>query len=228
VATADRVYAVVIVDLVRSRRLPADALAAVHRRLTGLETDAAVVLPFRPTTGDEWEGVVAGAAAAYRIVRRWQEAIHPQRLRAGVGIGPLADPLGPDPREMTGPPFYAARAAIAEAKATDRLVVFRRAVPGGAEPPGRVRSGDAGHPALDTANVLAELIHLGERRWSPRQREIASLYGRLGSVTQTAERLGVRPPAVTIALRRAGYHPLMRGVSHLLTLLEGFDRACLP
>ncbi len=126
--------ATVIGDVVGSRSAP--DRARLHRRLNALLDDANALLrptvPLRVTVGDEFQGCFATVGAAVHA-SLWLRLHLSVDLRHGLGWGEVTV-LAEEPRVEDGPGWWAARAAIEEAKqaashAGARLLrtVYRRA-----------------------------------------------------------------------------------------------------
>lgn len=129
--------AVLIGDLVGSRTLqPRSVRQAVDAVWAAARQHG---VRFRPTAGDEWEGVLgvwdaAGEGRTRELLEGWRQALGPLPFRVGIGVGPWRGRTRGDPRRLTGPPFYAAREAVERARRLGRRgVLLRYAAPGPAE-----------------------------------------------------------------------------------------------
>ena len=126
--TEKRPKAVMICDLVGSRKMDPEVLAAAVYQARMAAND--VLRKKRPrksttfevTTGDEWEALIGawdhdGQVLATELVRVWGNVLKGQPFRVGLGLGQFEQPRREtDPRRMAGEPFYAAREAIEAAK----------------------------------------------------------------------------------------------------------------
>ncbi|TYP90386.1 hypothetical protein [Blastococcus xanthinilyticus] len=173
---------VLTVDQRASRRGP-DRVADV---LTELNGEAATVLAFERTAGDEFQGVLAGPEAvvdvALRLVRLGGWSI-------GIGAGPVQHPLPASTRAATGPAFLAARRAVDAAKQRPVRLAVRGAVPP-----------DAG----DAQAVLSALAVLVGRR-SEQAWEAIELVEAGRTQAEAAAELGVSRQAVGQRLAAASW-----------------------
>jgi hypothetical protein len=124
-----RQLAVLIGDLVGSRSLrPSSVRQAVD---TVLAVARRCGVRFRPTAGDEWEGVLgtwdeAGEELTRQLLEGWRQGLGLLPFRVGIGVGPWSGGRRGDPRRLTGPPFYAAREAVERARGLGRRGVVLR------------------------------------------------------------------------------------------------------
>jgi len=152
------------------------------------EFRSALLSPFRVTIGDEWQGLLQDAGAAFKVVRYFRNGLYPYRARFGVGEGELATALARDVTQMDGVAFHRSREALAEAKRLDRWLLFRMRA-----------------AAVDS--ILSSLAYLMEMlmdRWTDKQRERFFLLQKLGSQKAVAEHLGISLSAVNQSFRAAG------------------------
>jgi hypothetical protein len=119
-------YAVVIADLVASRRLA--ARAQFQRRLKavlhGVTTRAgrALASPYTLTLGDEFQAVYRDATQAFADIMSIQAQIAPVQARFAVATGPLATSINAvQAIGMDGPAFHRARALLERLKDERRL-----------------------------------------------------------------------------------------------------------
>jgi hypothetical protein len=164
-----------------------------------------VIVDFRPTVGDEFQGALAHPANAYTIYSSLKRRL-PVELYCGIGIGqiekPLADDIG-----MRGTAFYRARAALEACKQEKRNLA--------------VRSSDDAEMGDRTVNALLFFIQVLENSWTDRQREVVNFCR--SHPNYTYERVGrhfdISKQAVGQILKAADWEAISAGegvVSQLL------------
>lgn len=119
-------YAVLIADLVASRRLP--ARAQFQRRLKSVLQAAtaragrALASPYTLTLGDEFQAVYRDATPVFADLMSIQAQIAPVRARFAIATGPLATSINAAQAiGMDGPAFHRARALLGRLKDDGRL-----------------------------------------------------------------------------------------------------------
>lgn len=209
-------YIAVKLDVVRSRRIAErsdfqERLLAVvedvNTRYTG-----AVAARFVVTHGDEVQGLLhaesAGGAALIDVVEEFSDALSPQILRTGVGLGTLSTRLQPTAIGMDGPAWHRAKEAIDRAKRERVFIAFS-----GFDGTGPASVTDA------TLAALANLLIWQRRRWTPLQRSIISALRQGATQKRAAHSLGISEPAVSKSLHAAGWKHYSDGRAALKTLL---------
>jgi len=188
-------YVAIIADIVDSRRITGARRRELQKRLELLLSEVnrdfaqAIAANFLITVGDEFQGLLRGAAVIPALMRRLEIALPDITLRTGIGYGMLETELRPSAIGMDGPVWHAARAAIDEAKRTDRLGgVFQ----------GFGTTEDLIH------NGFARVLHLLRSRMTDKQRRLMDAL--LGTQTQKeiAQSSGVSKQAVSKQARAAG------------------------
>lgn len=150
--------------------------------------DHPVVLPFERSVGDEIQGVLSDPATVVDIALRVLKA---DGWYVGIGVGSVAEPLPPSPREASGPAFVAARAAVERAKKT------------GDRPPLAV-AGSTGAPEAEAVLVL--LGRLVQERSPAEWRVLQHVQpGKWGAMSEAARKLGISSQSVSKAVRRSGW-----------------------
>ena len=103
-------------DLVDSKEQP--DRAELQRQLEAALRDAntafagELAVPLSITLGDEWQGLLRSVEAALRLDFALRRALHPVRLRSGLGAGALTSELRERTALMDGPCFHRSRAAL--------------------------------------------------------------------------------------------------------------------
>lgn len=164
---------VLTVDQRASRRTH-DRVADVLRELNAT---VPVVLSFERTAGDEFQGVLAEAAAVVDVVLR---LVRLGGWSIGVGAGPVQTPLPSSTRAGAGPAFLSARRAVDAAKQRPTRLAVRGAVP---------------PEAADTQAVLSALAVVVERR-SDQAWEAIALVEAGRTQAEAAAELGISRQAV--------------------------------
>ncbi|MFS8639322.1 MAG: SatD family protein [Symbiobacteriaceae bacterium] len=212
-------YWAVIGDLARSRRIRHRAefqrrletlLDQVNRRFT-----TGLVSRWVVTAGDEFQALYVHPEGLVQAVHFLCEEIWPQRARFGVGYGGLATALKDEAVGMDGPAFYAARAALEEAKRGRYLV--RVAVALG---PGRPRHPRDSYPMAGAVSDIWDLVAKVVQGRHRSEQAVARWYRELGKQVLVAERLGISQGAVSKSLARGLYLETKNVVRHLPALLR--------
>src|SRR6185503_20170145 len=86
------------------RRLE-EALERANREHAG-----ELVVPLAITLGDEWQGLARTLEAAFAIEFGVRRALHPLRVRSGIGLGAVTTALRERTSLMDGPAFHRSRA----------------------------------------------------------------------------------------------------------------------
>lgn len=160
--------------------------------------DAALVLPFERTVGDEVQGVLAadedGARLAVGLIG---DLLRDGGWSVGVGVGAVDEPLADSSRAAAGPAFVRARTAVEDAKGRGSPVPL--AVVGPPDEPAATIAADA--------QALLRLLGAVAARRSDAGWEAIDTLAEHGGVDApqraTAARLGVSEQAVSQRLRTA-------------------------
>lgn len=157
------------------------------------------------TTGDEFQALFEDAGPALGFAVRVTEAMHPARLRFGIGRGALETPLNEDDAiGMDGPCFHRARSAVQDSAGRRAWV----AVEGFGERIDR---------AADATLALVAAVREG---WTDRQREYASAYRELGVQHEVAERFDVAKSTVSESLAAARAKETLQALAATASLLD--------
>jgi hypothetical protein len=197
---------VLTVDQVGSRTSPdlVPTMTAELRQRLGTD----LLLGPDRTAGDEFELVLATGATVLAAVLHLHRS---GRWSAGVGVGPVDQPLPPTAREGRGEAFVRARAAVEAAKRAPHRIAL--AAPGG---------GLVDGPGVQA--LLDLLLDVRARR-SAEGWEAAELLAELGSQAAVATRLGITPQAVSLRVRAAGLREEQAALPALAALLDSLDGA---
>lgn len=200
------VVATVIGDVVGSKG--AGDRQELHRALlAGLEQVNQALEPVTPlwvTAGDEYQGCFAALGGALRATLRIRLALRAVTdVRHGVGWGAVTV-LDEEPRVEDGPGWWAARAAIETAEASERKAATR----GLRTAYARAADVDGPDPGLVNAALVLrdQLLHgVGEE-------SLSVLAGMLAGMSQKeiAADLGISASAVSQRIRRDGLAALVR------------------
>src|SRR5256884_8107238 len=112
---ADGIYAVLIADIVAStaRR---DVRALLRKNLAAASEkhlrEKLIRLPYSVTAGDEFQTVTGALASLPALLLDLRASFQPLSLRAGIGIGDVADRIQPPVNRLTGQAFQFARGAL--------------------------------------------------------------------------------------------------------------------
>jgi hypothetical protein len=204
-------------DLVGSRRQAdrahqqaelLDAVEAINRSLAPGELASAL----RVTAGDEVQVLLWAPAAAVEVIRGLSDALHPDGIVFGLGLGPLSTHPSlrppqrvPDVALADGSCLHRARAALERAKGRGAW----------AETEGL---GEAPDAALGALFELMGQIRAG---WT-RKQAAYSAAARSRLQKDVAEAFGVSPSVVSESLKAARHDSLERGEEAARRLLSVF------
>lgn len=205
-------YLAVLADLVGSREV--DDRAALQERIRHalarwVPPPGAVAAGPEITAGDEVQlllpaGTPFPAAEQAAGFLSWLTgAVHPERVVAGLGAGPLSTALRPRVGENDGPCFHRAREALAFAKRDGRAAA--------------VRGLDS--PAEDAINALWRVAADLRAGWTDRQREVIARMRHARYRKDVAHELGVSPSVVTEVLAAARYDAVIEAETAATALL---------
>lgn len=211
----DRVYCVVLADVVPSRKLPEP-----QRLQHALETSAAhighkyhsdLAAQVTITSGDELQALLRTPARAFDLILDAALLLLPFKVRFGVGWGEITTPLRPTTGSLSGPAFFHARRAVELARRQSRWVAF------------------AGFGEVaDTLTVVADCAASIVQRWTPAQRQSASAFLEHGTHEAAAQALGLARSTVTRNLSRGLVSQVVRCRDHLRELLARLPRDHAP
>ncbi|MDZ7270857.1 MAG: SatD family protein [candidate division KSB1 bacterium] len=202
-------HCVIIGDVQRSRQLEnwPEVFQALNGALEGVNTRFAsdLLLPFRPTVGDEFQGALQDATNAYAVCL-YLRVTTPASLYCGVGVGEV-ERLAHEEGGMRGTAFYRAREALNACKRQQRTILLR--------------ADESRTQGVEVVNALLGLIQALEERWTIRQREMARFYRMHPELTyeEVGRHFGVSKQAVSQVLRGAKWDALLEGERTVNALL---------
>lgn len=163
-----------------------------------------IYIEFKPTVGDEFQGVLKEAAFLYDIYLYIKNNL-PVEFYCGVGIGKVERPHNKD-LGMRGDAFYRAREALQFCKAKDRRVYLK----------------SEKLELDDLVNVILHFIQKIEESWTKRQRKVISLYRFNPSCSygEIGERLRISKQAVSQILKAGNWDLLKEGEDVLRKVLR--------
>ena len=194
---------VITADQVRSRQSP-DAVDLAIRELTDLLGDDLALPPDR-AAGDEVQLVTEDPDTAMRAILRLSRA---KLWSIGLGVGPVRRPMGATVRESTGPAFFAARAAVARAKAKASRFAVERV--------------DDPEPAR-SAEAIVDLLLLLRARRTEEGWELHDLLQSGLTQAQAAARLGITPQAASARALAADLKAEFAATPAVARLVAGLD-----
>ncbi|HEX6988880.1 MAG TPA: SatD family protein [Bacillota bacterium] len=201
------VYWAVIGDIVHSRALKDRAAWQQRLEAVLVEADqrfaAGLAAGWTLTLGDEFQALYRAPDAIPPAVEWLLGALHPARLRFGVGHGTLATELKPRAVGMDGPVFHAARLALDHAKRKGKLVTA-------AEPNEIMRL------PTDIWDLAVKVA--GGR--TAAQRRVIDRYRKLRNQYRTAAALGVTQGTVSAHLARAMFFETEAVLTQVTALLK--------
>ncbi|RZN42868.1 MAG: hypothetical protein EFT35_01605 [Methanophagales archaeon ANME-1-THS] len=204
---------VLIGDIKKSRAI--DDWATLFRKLEETLNAINAKFPddiridFKPTVGDEFQGVLKSPKNAYEIYV-FIKSNMPVDFYCGMGIGdierPLADELG-----MRGTAFYRARSALELCKKSNRKLL--------------IKSSDMTNQTDEILNTLLRFIEVLEESWTERQREVVNyLRSHPGSTyEQIGNHFGISKQAVSQILAAADWAAISEGENLLHHLLGSIN-----
>lgn len=189
---------VLTMDQKGSRR-GGDLVGEGLRTFTAL-AGAGVARPFQRTAGDEIQAVLTGAASVVEVMLH---AARDGRWSAGLGVGPVEQPMPEETRAGRGPAFEHARDAVTRAKRA----------PGGV-------ACTAEHPDAEHVEAVLQLLAELDHRRTDSSQQVGELIAEGRTQTEVAEQLGVSQQAVSRALDRGLWHQTRRVASLAVQMLE--------
>ena len=204
----------IIGDMVASRKVAPSRRKQVQLAFQRLilhlnqKYENALTAKFNIALGDEFEGLI-DAASGPRVIPDliWmveKEFPSPQ-LRLGIGHGPITAEMGEFASAWDGPAFHRAREAIDLAAKKKQLG-------------GLFRGFGESHDLV--LNGLARLLRHQRERWSPQQRQAASLLHKGHSQIEVAGMMKVSKQAISAYARAAGWSAYEEGETALRATLE--------
>jgi hypothetical protein len=209
----DRAFAVITADVIgstgidgfpeqRDERLTAASAAHLS---TGL-----VLNRYTVTTWDEFQTIVANPSYVPRVVFDLRRRFRPMRLRIGVGVGRIQEPIKDPINELSGgEAFVLAREAV-ESLNHRKGQKFEK-----------ITSLRSSHSGLqEVANLVFDLQDSLVRNISQKQWATISAQDETGSQDVAARRLGVDKSTVSRNLQRAFYWQLEASIKTFERVIE--------
>ena len=114
-------YYAIISDIVKSRKLlDRDAVQdALRKELMRINRkyESVIASKFLITIGDEFQGLLTDGSRILDIMTEIQFALHPVKLRIGIGLGGISTRINPEMAiGADGPAYYKARESLLEIK----------------------------------------------------------------------------------------------------------------
>lgn len=165
-----------------------------------------VLVDFRPTVGDEFQGALVDASNAYSVYVSIKGRL-PVGIYCGIGIGDIEKPLSKD-IGMRGSAFYRARSALESCKKGKRHVL--------------VRSAETVGELDQVTNTLLYFIQVLERSWTKRQHQVLTYYrqNRGDTYEQLGLHFGISKQAVSQILKAGDWDAIREGEAVVNKLLE--------
>jgi len=204
---------VLIGDIKRSREV--ENWPALFRKLEGTLNEINrmfsddLIINFKPTVGDEFQGVLKSPKNAYVIYVTIKSRL-PVDFYCGFGIGEIERPLENEVG-MRGTAFYRARSALELCKKSNRKLL--------------IRSSDTTNQTDEILNTLLRFIEVLENSWTRRQREVVNyVRSHPGSTyDQIGNHFTISKQAVSQILGAADWAAISEGenlLNHLLGSLS--------
>jgi hypothetical protein len=204
---------VLIGDIKRSRDV--DDWSTLFRKLEGTLSEinkmfsGDILIDFKPTVGDEFQGVLKSPKNAYAIY----VAIKSKLLvdfYCGVGIGDIERPLE-DEVGMRGTAFYRARSALELCKKSTRNLL--------------IKSSDTTIQTDEILNTVLRFIEVLENSWTERQREVVNYVRAHPNYTyeQVGDHFTISKQAVSQILAAADWATISEGEALLNNLLGSLN-----
>jgi len=196
-------YIAIIGDIIQSKQ--EEKRANIQLKLekalkkVNLEFAESISANFMITLGDEFQGLLHNPAHTTRILEAIEIALHPVRIRFGIGIGSITTstieryvPLGAD-----GPAYHYAREMIDALKQLERKKKE-------AQSTCFVQSLHTDFNLL--INSLFSQLYFQKEKWTARQYEIVHSYRKHQNQTEVAKQLGITQSSIQKGLAAAGYY----------------------
>jgi hypothetical protein len=207
-------HAVVTADVIGSKKLfsegyTKESFNTSAKKYNQMMTQY-ILTGFSISRGDEIQGVIVNAEDIPTVVRNLRYFFLPARLRIGIGIGHIDEPIDYENSwDMDGQAFHRARNALDTIK--DRKMPCTYVI--------------SGNPEVDaTANVIYTLINAIEAKWTMPQWEAVYAYERCGTYKAAGEMLGVAAQNVAKRCKVALWNAVKEGEEHMSRLLGAVGR----
>jgi hypothetical protein len=168
-----------------------------------------ILIDFRPTVGDEFQGVLKNPKNVYTIYLFIKYKL-PADIYCGIGVGNIEKPLKKD-IGMRGTAFYRARNALELCKKIKRKLF--------------IKSSDTQSHPDKVINTLLRFIEVLENSWTKRQRDVVN-YFRLHpdyNYEQLGKHFKTSKQSVSQILKAANWSAISEGEILLNSLLENIN-----
>lgn len=161
---------------------------------------------FIVTHGDEVQGLLKYPCEdLFAVLERYNDALRPHFVRAGIGLGTLSTPLQTHAIGMDGPAWHRAKEAIETASSDRKFVAFQ--------------GFGAGEDAVCTS--LGNMLLWQRSRWTDSQRNIIERLDLGMKQKDIAEEMGVSPAAVSKSLTASGWRHYQEARKVMRMYLKG-------
>ncbi|MEW5937424.1 MAG: SatD family protein [Candidatus Thermoplasmatota archaeon] len=198
-------------DIIGSRSIDnwSNVFKKLDRTLKEINREFAndILVDFKPTVGDEFQGILIEPKKAYIIYNSIKSKL-PVGFYCGVGIGlverPLSENIG-----TRGSAFYRARNALELCKKRKRRII--------------ILSSDTPRQIDDVINTLLYFIEVLGSSWTKRQQEVVSYYRAHINYTyeQLGKHFGISKQSVSQILKGANWSAISQGEAVVNKLLDG-------
>jgi len=208
-SSMNRTRCAVICDIKKSRRLEEwrSVIHTLRGRLkeTNKKFRSDIMLDFRITAGDEFQGVLRSPKNAYDLYLYLKTGL-PVKLYCGLGVGEIES--SESVAEARGDAFYRARESLELCKRKRRSIM--------------IKSWKSDHD--DILNVLFHFIEAFEDSWTNRQREIVNYCRFHPELTyeEIGRHFSVTKQSISQTLKSAGWHALREGEELIRKLLSEY------
>jgi hypothetical protein len=166
-----------------------------------------ILVDFRPTAGDEFQGALIDPKKAYAIYIFIKSRL-PVEIYYGIGIGDVERPLAKDIVSMRGSAFYRARSAVELCKKKKRNIL--------------IKSSDTTNQIDEVINTVLNFIEVLENSRTKRQQEIVNYYrpNQRRTYEQLGKKFGISKQSVSQILDAANWDAISQGETVVNRLME--------
>lgn len=168
---------------------------------------------FMVTLGDEFQGLLKSGSPVLQILEKIEFAMHPVKLRIGIGVGSITTDIDPMmPLGADGPAYYCAREMIDELQSLEKK---------NRESPSDILIKIEDHAEISSLiNTVFTLSAAIKSDWTDRQREIIHLYGGR-TQKEVANLLQINQSNVQKALAGSNYYAYRKSMDTVTGILSG-------
>ena len=174
-----------------------------------------IAAKFMITLGDEFQGLLQKGEHVVDIIEQVQNAMHPVKLRFGIGVGEITTEINPEMAiGADGPGYYKAREAIETLKKSEQKNKMQTADV-------RIEMGQDEQTTCHMLNTIFALMTVIRNGWTDRQREIIVDYVMYqGSQAECALRLDITQSTVQRGLTSANYYAYAEAKNTVIKVLK--------